>query len=184
MNKYMIIMLSVLLISAAGIAEEKFIIENETAYKVLNEVTSGYASENNGFIKYVIAENQVEINTLESKEYDLNFSISRAGFESKKLEKDNAEKEAKIINNTAVLSGIEAERNQTKSLLAQVESKKNRLEGIINSSVLMPIGSYNAGMAIFIVLLLLALTMKSRSMLLKSQIDIKRKGLDKERAKE
>ncbi|MBI2580011.1 MAG: hypothetical protein HYW27_03855 [Candidatus Aenigmarchaeota archaeon] len=173
------------LLGPAALAGENVIVENETVYSVLNEITSSYASRGSVFtVKYVITENRTEIDELESREYDLNFSIARAGFESVKLEKDNTEKEGEIGEKTAALSSVETERNRTGTLLSQIESKKQKLEGVINSSVLLPSSSYNTGIAIFIVLILLAITMKSRSILLRNHLDMKRKGAEKDRKKE
>jgi hypothetical protein len=171
------------LLPVAAFADD-FILSDESAYKVLNEITSTYKVRGSTFlVKYIVLENVTEINELESKEYDLNFSIERAVFEGKKLENENRDMGKLEEKYVATLSELETQRNATREFLSVIESKKARLEGMLNSAMLISPVSYNAGVAVFIIILILTITMKSRQMLLRNQINLKRKTIQKEGAK-
>ena len=175
------IIIAILLLAAYSSADS-FIIQDGSAYKILNEITSSYAPRGTlDFVNYIIFENQTLIDQLEAKEREMNFSVSRASFESARLEVENIQTSGNIEKKSAALLVSEAERNSTRDLLGAIEAKKSRLEGVINSSVLLSGGTYNISAAIFIVLVILTITMKSRSMLLKNDINLKKSAIEKER---
>ncbi len=176
MNKMLILI--ILAAAAPAMAADNYMIQDGSTYKILNEITSSYIS---GQVRYIVAENQTEINDLEFTERELNFSASKAIYESARLERENNATARSIEDNRVMLSSTETQRNETRQLLAAVEGKKIRLENTLNSSVLLNPGSYNIGAAIFIILIILAVTMKSRSILLRSSIDIK-KNVEKGKA--
>ena len=178
MNKILIVMIA-LAITAPVMAADNYMIQDGSTYKILNEITSSYIS--GGLVKYIVAENQTEINNLEFMERELNFSASKAIYESVRLDRENNSTARTIESSKIMLSKTETNRNETRQLLAAVEGKKTRLENTLNSSVLLNPGSYNIGTAIFIILIIIAVTMKSRSILLKNSIDIK-KNVEKGKA--
>ncbi len=174
------IIMAILLMAAYSNAA--FIIQDGSAYKILNEITSSHVSRGTLlFVNYIIFENQTMIDELEAEEREMNFSVSRANFESVRLEAENNRTSDIIEKKSSALLIAESERNSTRNILSSIEAKKSRLEGVINSSVLLSGGTYNISAAIFIILIILTITMKSRSMMLKYGINLKKNVAEKER---
>ncbi|MBI2173352.1 MAG: hypothetical protein HYT73_04085 [Candidatus Aenigmarchaeota archaeon] len=175
------IIIAILLMAAYSSAAD-FVIQDGSAYRILNDITSSYVSRGTlVFVNYIVFENQTMIDGLEAKEQEMNFSVSRANFESARLDIENIQTSDSIEKKSAALLISEAERNSTRDILNALETKKARLEGVINSSVLLSSGTYNISAAIFIILVIITITMKSRSMMLKNGINLKKNAVEKER---
>ena len=140
-------------------------------YRVLDDREFTITYLNNGFVQYrrIIIENFDEVQRLEERIQEVFLSVDHLNYQIETLKNQISDMEDEKTEAKALLASLEEERDLYKAELDELESRKNELENTITGNFLFSPQNYQIGMAVFIILVVATIIVKSREYVVKKK---------------
>jgi TolA-binding protein len=141
-----------------------FLTQDGVTYKILDdrEFTVNYLD--NGFTSYrrIIVENFDELQALEDRINAVFSKVDQLNVQIEDVEKQIAEMGDEKSLLIAELEALKNERDQYKAELSALEAQKNELENTITSNFVVAPQTYQIGVALFILIVVVTILIKTR----------------------
>lgn len=174
----MIFVLFLISVAHAGVLDldennikDGLLTQDGVTYRILDDKEFTIKYLNNGFVNYrrIIVENFDEVKKLEARIKDVFLAVDNLNYQIEDMKKEISRLEGNKTEAMNLLASLEGERNRYKTELDELEAEKSELENKITGNFLVSPQGYQIGIAVFIIILVATVIVKSREFLMKKE---------------